>query len=333
MGTFCAADALKTESDVEQKLVYPILTREDCLAFDAAEVRTKEYLPPAEIDKGAGKKVGYFPDYGIYLAALPVLVVEAKSPDESADQGFREAQLYAHELNKRIPPGMNPVLYVVASNGHELIFGPWDSDPSLRIPFEELIPTATGFLNFRRLCVRSALMDRALSIRRQLLGLLRYRPLTMLGGHAVQNRELPPNSFASELIPILRRFFGPEAHDNLEVLKRGYVASEQTTRYEKTLESLLHDNLGRIRMPEQVEIKTTRHAAPAFDKGLQTALLERNSGSQILVIGSVGSGKSMFLERYWSFLRGEEITARTKWAVLDFNEAPVEVHESSAGRA
>src|SRR5438309_962452 len=92
---------LKTESDVEQKILYLLLSDTLGLAFGPEEIKTKEYLPPLDIDKGAGRRIGYFPDYSVVLASLPLLVVEAKAPAESAAEGFREAALYAHELNKR----------------------------------------------------------------------------------------------------------------------------------------------------------------------------------------------------------------------------------------
>lgn len=48
-----------TESDVEQKLVYPFLVHPSFLDIPGEWVRTKEYMEPTEIDKGAGKRVGY----------------------------------------------------------------------------------------------------------------------------------------------------------------------------------------------------------------------------------------------------------------------------------
>jgi hypothetical protein len=47
--------ALKTESDVEQKVLWPLLTEERLLAIPREQVHTKEYLAPAALDKTAGK--------------------------------------------------------------------------------------------------------------------------------------------------------------------------------------------------------------------------------------------------------------------------------------
>jgi hypothetical protein len=46
---------LRTESDAEQKLVYPFLVHPSFMDLPPEWVRTKEYMEPTEIDKGAGK--------------------------------------------------------------------------------------------------------------------------------------------------------------------------------------------------------------------------------------------------------------------------------------
>jgi hypothetical protein len=58
-----AVSEFVTESDVEQKLVYPFLVHPSFMNIPADWVRTKEYMEPTEIDKGAGKRHGYIPDY------------------------------------------------------------------------------------------------------------------------------------------------------------------------------------------------------------------------------------------------------------------------------
>ena len=57
-----SAASLRNESDVEQKLLYPLLTADEWLAIPEPAVFTKKYLPPVTIDKGSGRRVGYIPD-------------------------------------------------------------------------------------------------------------------------------------------------------------------------------------------------------------------------------------------------------------------------------
>jgi hypothetical protein len=81
---------LRTESDVEQKLVYPFLVHPSFLGIPHEWVRTKEYMEPTEIDKRAGKRVGYIPDYSVWRSGFPLLIVEAKRPDEPIEKALQD---------------------------------------------------------------------------------------------------------------------------------------------------------------------------------------------------------------------------------------------------
>ena len=98
---------VETESDVEQKIIYPLLTRG--LHYPEESILTKEYLAPTKIDKGAKRKAGYYPDYMVHAAGLPVLVLEAKGPEEPVEDGWRDIRLYSMEVNKRYR-GVNPLI-------------------------------------------------------------------------------------------------------------------------------------------------------------------------------------------------------------------------------
>lgn len=67
--------AVKTESDVEQKVLMPLLNGEAYLAIPQAHIHTKEYLEPTKLDKEAGKSSGYFPDYSVWGYGFLVMVV------------------------------------------------------------------------------------------------------------------------------------------------------------------------------------------------------------------------------------------------------------------
>ena len=47
-------ESIINESDVEQKLIMPFL--KNVLGYGDEEIKTKNYLSPSDIDKGAGKK-------------------------------------------------------------------------------------------------------------------------------------------------------------------------------------------------------------------------------------------------------------------------------------
>ena len=75
---FCALKDLVTESDVEQKLLWPLLTTPfpTGLGLILYDVLTKMSIRRLEVGKGTSRKL-YFPDYMVVIAGLPVLVVEA----------------------------------------------------------------------------------------------------------------------------------------------------------------------------------------------------------------------------------------------------------------
>ena len=93
---------IDNESDVEQKFILPFLTESPPfgLGYDASDFKTKSEIRSFEIEKGTSKKL-YFPDYIIVLHGLPVLVIEAKHPnDTTLPEALREARLYATQLNQ-----------------------------------------------------------------------------------------------------------------------------------------------------------------------------------------------------------------------------------------
>jgi hypothetical protein len=104
--------ALLNEADVETKFLYPLLTTASLLAIPEDDVKNKWYLAPTELDKKAGKKTGYFPDFSVWLLSLPILIVEAKDPGIACERGFREACLCARHQNSAYPANLNPCRYV-----------------------------------------------------------------------------------------------------------------------------------------------------------------------------------------------------------------------------
>jgi len=117
-------DGLNNESDVEQKFLYRFLTEAQPLGLGLPDsvIQTKANLRRFAVGKGAEQKL-YYPDYVVVMLGLPLAVIEAKAPNESVEEGYRQARLYAHELNALFTPGFNPTKLVIASNGIELWYG------------------------------------------------------------------------------------------------------------------------------------------------------------------------------------------------------------------
>ncbi|MBI5772172.1 MAG: cell division protein ZapE [Verrucomicrobia bacterium] len=327
MAFFCSKSALVTESDVEQKLIYPLLSSPQGLGFNAEEIKTKSYLPPTDLDKGAGRKVGYYPDYAVLLSSLPALIVEAKAPGENVEQGFREAQLYAHEINKRFSTDINPSRWVIAANGENVLYGKWDCGSPIAIPFDALIPGSSAFEDFRAFCQRSVLVPVISQVRAMLVSPKRWKALKIIGGPTKQGLELPPNRFARDLVPLLRMYFDPDAsRTRVELVEKAYCPSEQTTHYTSVLEALLQDNLSRKKFPAFEEVSTTKKNAPQINEAFLKALSDKPTTDPLLLItGGVGAGKSMFIDRFFYYLMDAQVRQKTMWAFVDFNDAPADL--------
>src|SRR5215216_6726621 len=153
---------LRDESDVEQKLVYPFLTSMSYLGIPSAWVRSKEYMTPTEIDKAAGKRYGYFPDHSIWLSGLPLVIGESKEPGVKIEVALREARMYASEINKRYPPEVNPIGYVLATNGERLALSSADSEVDVLIaPAVDVQPGSNVLTAFQAAIGKHALEERA----------------------------------------------------------------------------------------------------------------------------------------------------------------------------
>jgi len=167
---FCEIDDLANESDVEQKLLWPLLTSERPLGlgFSAAEVQTKPNLRDLAIDKGTSKKI-YRPDFAIIQSGLPMAVGEAKKPGESLIEAKREARLYAAEVNALYKTEFNPCRYVFACDGRHLIFSKWDSTiPFAELKFDDIIPTNPKFADLVAIIGKTALTNEADALLRSL---------------------------------------------------------------------------------------------------------------------------------------------------------------------
>jgi hypothetical protein len=273
--------------------------------------------------------MGYYPDYIIYIAGIPCLIIETKDICVPSEEGYREARLYATEINKRYPKDVNPAKYILSSNGIEIHLGPWDSEQELHVLETRNLKEGLKDLETLKLNIsRSFLLTHAQLVRDKLIAVDRYKPLFLLGGPSRQSSQLSPNTFAADLVPILRKYFDPdETKWSEEILERGYCSSDEITKYNSTLESLLKD---RIMLKGGVEsLKTTKNKADIIDKALSKAVTSKRDVPDpfILIIGGVGSGKSMFIERYYKHLINEEIKNNTLWAVVDFNTAPQDISD------
>jgi len=311
-----------TAGDVETQVVLPLLTANQFLSIPLSNIKSKEYLPARDIGKGSSSRRGYVPDFVIYISALPVCAIEVKSPTESVGVAYKEAALYALELNKPFANKINPCAVIIATNGIEILVGHWDSEPffaekiSDLLVGSEIVERLRGLLSF-------ALLERdAKSVSKSLRTGHFDRPSSRGEGPAMLASKLEPNTFAADLSPILRRYFSSrDQNKDPDIFSRAYISSNEITSYDRNLEAFLKDRLARSKT--RVEVVTSRKKASAVSKRLSEFDASRGvSGDLQLVTGGVGAGKSLFARRYKEFLQPAPLAERNHWAFVDFNDAP-----------
>lgn len=133
---FCDKKVLRNESDVEQFFVIEFLKE---LGFDKSSIFTKDKIEEYEIGKGRRKKL-YRPDYILSLDVKntkPVIVIDTKHPDEKAEDGVFDAQLYTAILRRKLRKP-KPEQYCIGTNGNKFIVKEYESDDvKIELDFED----------------------------------------------------------------------------------------------------------------------------------------------------------------------------------------------------
>jgi type I restriction-modification system DNA methylase subunit len=123
---FCSLKNLRNESDVEQNFLVPLLNE---LGYSEDYRETKETISEMSIGKGRKKK-GYRPDFVCYSDKAhlrPVLVIDAKHPQKSPEEGVNDAQLYTSVIRRKIDEP-KPVQFCIGTNGYITIVKHFDRD-------------------------------------------------------------------------------------------------------------------------------------------------------------------------------------------------------------
>lgn len=332
MPLYCEADSMITESDVEQKFIYPFLTKPQPmgLGLDNAEIFTKQLIRQRLIGKGDKQKY-YYPDYIVMIRGIPTLIIEAKKPEESLGSGYAEARMYAHEVNASFSHAVNVCQYVIACNGREMWAGYYDqADPVIILSFDEFNIEQQSFVKLLEFCSKKKLTNLADIPYITARGNATFNsPVSQLGGKRVQNEEMIENSFGRTLVFDYRNIFDPETEeDRTLIVRNAYIAS---AKREQHIEPMYREIL-RYSTPSNAAATTIATEAPAeFVNKLSERIIKKNDAySLMILIGNVGSGKTTFT-RYFRqvFLANvhPELNNRCEWLYLNMNFAPVAADE------
>jgi len=322
MSYYCNLSDLRNESDVEQKLIWPMLTtpHPTGLGYSPAEIFTKANIASLTIDKGNYAKV-YRPDYILLIAGLPLVVIEAKKPGEDILEALREARLYCAELNALHPSGVNPCFRIVVTNGQKLVSSPADTvSPDLELDFSEITPSSQRFAELVNALGRPILQARADDLRRKLRPARYFQAARLLGGKTARNEEVGYNDFGVKLSLDFLHVFNPKTRrDRADVVRNAYVASRRREHYADEIDRVI-----RKAMPST--IPESRLLEDSTDPTVLLRALGRGRELQnkmFLLIGPVGSGKSTFVDYFREVKLDQKTLNSTLWINIDLNDAPV----------
>ena len=151
---FCQRSDIDSEADVESLFIDRLLEK---LRYPDNRVKRKDSLEKIKVARGS-KKESYTPDYVLLdRRRRPVVVIDAKSPNEKPGDYHYQVSGYALGLNRRYLDE-NPVRYILVTNGLLLILWLWDSDmPVLRMSFKDFEEDNAKFVQLRSLLSYGAL--------------------------------------------------------------------------------------------------------------------------------------------------------------------------------
>lgn len=319
----CKLEDLKTESDVEQKFIVPLLLSLPPLGlnYNPSDFRTKPDIREVKIDKGNNIKL-YYPDYVIINSGLPLVVIEAKKPGEDLKEAYREARLYCIEINSQFPHGINPCQKIMVTNGETSLVGYHDSDtPAVSLNITEIDSVNPNFFDFTKFLSKVTMVTAAEGFLKKLRGETKFsRPLSLVGGKVAQNVELKENTFGNTLSLEFRYLFNPESYEERRnVILNAYV---RTKRHLKQVDPI--DKIIRATLPLSLsDIRTIEDTTQPIE--LIAALQKRRvlKNQLLLLVGSVGSGKSTFTDYLKEEALSEELRKETIWISCNLNQAPL----------
>jgi hypothetical protein len=246
------------------------------------------------------------------------MIIEAKQPLADIQTAYAEARLYAIEINRSFPTKINPCCVIFATNGRQLLAGHWDADPEIIGSISQLEHASIILDLLITLAGNDTLNKIAQTINASLKPPKFKRPFNQGAGQSQILSRIDPNTFAADLAPIMRRYFS--SRDQIideEIYSRAYISSNETTSYDRILESFLKDRLSRS--SARVPITTTRRKSDAITESINRFNTNKPQGGDIqLVTGGVGVGKSLFARRYCAFLQPSQLASEKQLVVFEF---------------
>lgn len=313
---------IRTESDVEQKIIYQLLTIEtpNGLGYSASDIRTKGDIRKLKIDKGAKGKL-YYPDYAIITNGLPLIIIEAKTPGEDIKEALREARLYATEINASYARNVNPCELIIATDGISLALSFWDKDePEVTITINDFDPLSAEFSHLIDLASKKSSLKKADAILSSIKSTaLYFKPTQMLGGKVVANETVGENSFGANVSIEYKYLFNPDSlEDRASIAHNAYVTSIRKQSHIAPIDKII-----RAALPISSQARLIEDTSTAKEIIEQVADFGRIKNEICLLIGGVGSGKSTFTDYIRLEALPRPLVESTIWININLNKAPL----------
>lgn len=311
-----------TESDVEQKFLFPLLTHPSFMGIPAKAILTKKSMGSLSFVEKTSLPRNYIPDYMVFFHGLPVCVVEAKAPDVPVAKAIEEARVYADILNRQFPTKLNPIEVVVGCNGRELVIGPVDSNEFTLFSTSDLVVGSAKLDELRRKLSIEVLSSIGERHHTKIAAVKQLKPSKLLGSQLFLDR-VKPNALAPYLSPLYEMFFRAEDPEKIRlILDQAYVDTAELREYDQVIHSMLRQ-VERALPEEYRTIQTDRRNEYTLTPALGHYEGDVTSRGRIhLIIGSRGSGKSLFIARFFTHLMSPSLKKKAVWCAIDFNRAP-----------
>lgn len=304
-----------TEGDVEIKIITPLLLSKnpEGLNFKDYHIQNKHSIKKILIDKGNSSKL-YYPDFALIVEGLPITIIEAKKPNEDLDEAYRQACLYANEVNREFPNKINPCELIIVTDGLSLFAGNSDSAPIFKIKYEHWSSTDIDFDRFLEMFSFENVLKIAKK-KRAILGTeTRFKnPVNLLGGKKIQNLE-SNNTFGENISIQYEHLFNPKLEvEKEDIVKNAYVKQNKLESHIIPIDTIFEKKLTNLK------IKTIEEPSEIVEKFVN---IEELNNKVLLLIGSVGAGKSTFTTYLKEVALKAEIREKTFWINLNLTQIP-----------
>lgn len=147
-----------------------------------------------------------------------------------------------------------------------------------------------------------------------------WKPRRLVGGASIQHEEIGHNTFGATISADFAHLFNPVSHtDRARIVRKAYIPSKRRERYVDPIDRVIRAS----KPPSEANAKTIE------DTGSPKELIGVLKGARplehqvLLIVGSVGVGKSTFIDYLQEVALPKDVADTTVWMRLNMNPAPI----------